>query len=130
MTFDYDLFVIGAGPGGLAAAKKAASYGVRVAIAEQEALGGTCVNNGCIPKKLIVYAADFALQNQMAHSYGWSDCQRHFDWTQFIQSVHQHIESIHHSYSQQLQQFLAKNHKKLIMNTLHLLSLPVQKQQV
>jgi glutathione reductase (NADPH) len=104
MTFDYDLFVIGAGPGGLAAAKKAASYGVRVAIAEQEAIGGTCVNRGCVPKKLIVYAADFALQNQMAHSYGWSDCQTHFDWTQFIKSVYQHIESIHNSYSQQLQQ--------------------------
>lgn len=104
MTFDYDLFVIGAGPGGLAAAKKAASYGIRVAITEQEALGGTCVNRGCVPKKLIVYAADFALQNQIAHSYGWSDCQRHFDWAQFIKSVHQHIESIHHSYSEQLQQ--------------------------
>ncbi|WP_017315914.1 glutathione-disulfide reductase [Mastigocladopsis repens] len=104
MTFDYDLFVIGAGPGGLAAAKKAASYGVRVAIAEQEALGGVCVNRGCVPKKLIVYAADFALQNQIAHNYGWSDCRSHFDWTYFIKSVHQHIESIHHSYFEQLQQ--------------------------
>ncbi|MBW4687628.1 MAG: glutathione-disulfide reductase [Komarekiella atlantica HA4396-MV6] len=102
MTFDYDLFVIGAGPGGLAAAKKAASYGVRVAVAEQEAPGGTCVNRGCIPKKLIVYAADFALQNQMAYSYGWSECQAHFDWTIFIKSVHQHIDSINHSYIQQL----------------------------
>ncbi|WP_026731440.1 glutathione-disulfide reductase [Fischerella sp. PCC 9605] len=103
MTFDYDLFVIGAGPGGLAAAKTAAGFGVRVAIAEQEALGGTCVNRGCVPKKLIVYAADFALHNQMAHSYGWSDCQRHFDWTNFIKSVHQHVEGIHHSYFEQLQ---------------------------
>jgi len=103
MTFDYDLFVIGAGPGGLAAAKKAASYGVRVAIAEKEAIGGTCVNRGCIPKKLIVYAADFALQNQIAYRYGWSDCQTHFDWTLFMKSVHQHIDSINHSYSQQLQ---------------------------
>ncbi|NDJ20515.1 glutathione-disulfide reductase [Nostoc sp. B(2019)] len=102
MTFDYDLFVIGAGPGGLAAAKKAASYGVRVAVAEQEAPGGTCVNRGCIPKKLIVYAADFALQNQMAYSYGWSECQAHFDWTIFIKSVHEHIDSINHSYFQQL----------------------------
>lgn len=103
MTFDYDLFVIGAGPGGLAAAKKAASYGVRVAIAEQEAIGGTCANHGCIPKKLIVHAADFALQNQMAYSYGWSECQRYFDWTNFIKSVDQQIESIHHSYQEQLQ---------------------------
>jgi glutathione reductase (NADPH) len=103
MTFDYDLFVIGAGPGGLAAAKKAASYGVRVAIAEQEALGGTCVNRGCVPKKLIVHAADVALQNQIAYSYGWSDCQTTFDWTKFIKSVHQHIESINQSTNEQLQ---------------------------
>ncbi|WP_298906102.1 glutathione-disulfide reductase [uncultured Nostoc sp.] len=102
MTFDYDLFVIGAGPGGLAAAKKAASYGVRVAVAEQEAIGGTCVNRGCIPKKLIVYAADFALQNQIAQSYGWSDCETYFDWTLFIKSVHQHIDKINQSYFQQL----------------------------
>jgi glutathione reductase (NADPH) len=103
MTFDYDLFVIGAGPAGLTAAKKAASYGARVAIAEQEALGGTCVNRGCIPKKLIVYAADFALENQMAQSYGWSKCQRYFDWTKFIKSVDLHLESIHKSYLEQLQ---------------------------
>ncbi len=102
MTFDYNLFVIGAGPGGLAAAKKAAGYGVRVAIAEKESIGGTCVNRGCVPKKLIVYAADFALQNQIAHSYGWSDCQTYFDWTLFIKSVHQHIDSINQSYFQQL----------------------------
>jgi glutathione reductase (NADPH) len=102
MAFDYNLFVIGAGPGGLAAAKKAASYGVRVAIAEQESVGGTCVNRGCVPKKLIVYAADFALQNQIAPSYGWSDCQTYFDWTLFIKSVHQHIDTINQSYFQQL----------------------------
>lgn len=103
MAFDYDLFVIGAGPGGLAAAKKAASYGVRVAIAEQESIGGTCVNRGCIPKKLIVYAADFAKDNQMAHYYGWSSCQRYFDWTLFMKSVYQHLEHISHSYIEQLQ---------------------------
>ncbi len=103
MTFDYDLFVIGAGPGGLAAAKKAASFGVRVAVAEREAIGGTCVNRGCVPKKLIVQAADFALQNRMAYSYGWSDCQTVFDWTKFIKSVHKHIDRIHQSYYEQLQ---------------------------
>ena len=102
MTFDYDLFVIGAGPGGLAAAKKAAKLGVRVAIAEEEALGGTCVNRGCTPKKFIVYAADFALENRFAQSYGWSECQTHFDWTIFIKSVHKQLESIHHSFFEQL----------------------------
>ncbi|MBC1224546.1 glutathione-disulfide reductase [Nostoc sp. UCD121] len=102
MAFDYNLFVIGAGPGGLAAAKKAASYGVRVAIAEQESIGGTCVNRGCIPKKLIVYAADFALQKQIAPSYGWSECQTYFDWTLFIKSVHQHLDTLNQTYFQQL----------------------------
>ncbi|WGV24324.1 glutathione-disulfide reductase [Halotia branconii] len=103
MTFDYDLFVIGAGPGGLAAAKKAASYGARVAVAEQEAIGGTCVNRGCVPKKLIVYAADFALRDRIVHNYGWNQCQRHFDWTIFMKSVHQHVEHINDSYCEQLQ---------------------------
>ncbi len=103
MTFDYDLFVIGAGPGGLAAAKKAASYGARVAVAEQEAIGGTCVNRGCVPKKLIVYAADFALRDRIVHNYGWNECQRRFDWTIFMKSVHQHVEHINYSYCEQLQ---------------------------
>ncbi|MBF2068016.1 MAG: glutathione-disulfide reductase [Calothrix sp. C42_A2020_038] len=103
MTFDYDLFVIGAGSGGLAAAKTAASYGVRVGIAEHEALGGTCANRGCIPKKLIVYAADFALQNQMAHRYGWTECDNYFDWTRFTKSVDKHLDSINESFSEQLQ---------------------------
>lgn len=103
MTFDYDLFVIGAGSGGLAAAKAAASFGARVGIAENEALGGTCANRGCIPKKLIVYAADFALQNQMAHQYGWSQCDNYFDWTRFTKSVDKHLENINDSISKQLQ---------------------------
>jgi glutathione reductase (NADPH) len=103
MTFDYDLFVIGAGSGGLAAAKTAASYGVSVGISEHEALGGTCANRGCIPKKLIVYAADFALQNQMAPSYGWSECNNYFDWTRFTESVDKHLESINDSLSKQLE---------------------------
>lgn len=103
MTFDYDLFVIGAGSGGLAAAKTAASFGARVGIAEHEALGGTCANRGCIPKKLIVYAADFALQNQMAHQYGWSQCDNYFDWTRFTKLVDEHLDSLNDSFSKQLQ---------------------------
>ncbi|MGF1677150.1 MAG: glutathione-disulfide reductase [Rivularia sp. (in: cyanobacteria)] len=103
MTYDYDLFIMGAGSAGAAAAKKAASLGVSVAIAEQEALGGTCLNRGCIPKKLIVYAADFALHNKFATDYGWSKISSHFDWTQFIQSVHKHIDSINRSYQEKFQ---------------------------
>ncbi len=102
MTYDYDLFIMGAGSAGAAAAKKAASLGVRVAVAEQEALGGTCLNRGCIPKKLIVYAADFALQNKIASDYGWSKSSSHFDWTHFIASVHKHIDSINCTYQEKL----------------------------
>jgi len=98
MTYDYDLFIMGAGSAGAAAASKAASLGLRVAVAEQEALGGTCLNRGCIPKKLIVYAADFALHNKIATDYGWSKSSAHFDWTQFIRSVHKQIDRINKSY--------------------------------
>ncbi|MGB3757797.1 MAG: glutathione-disulfide reductase [Rivularia sp. (in: cyanobacteria)] len=98
MTYDYDLFIMGAGSAGAAAASKAASLGLRVAVAEQEALGGTCLNRGCIPKKLIVYAADFALQNKIAVDYGWSKSSSHFNWTQFIHSVHKQIDRINSSY--------------------------------
>jgi glutathione reductase (NADPH) len=59
-SFDYDFFVIGAGSGGVRAARRAAHHGVRVAVAEDKALGGTCVNVGCVPKKLFVYAAEFS----------------------------------------------------------------------
>ncbi len=103
MPFDYDLFVIGAGSGGAAGARTAAQYGIRVGVAEQEALGGTCLNRGCIPKKFIVYAADFALKNRMAHDYGWSGSKKHFSWLRFINSVHQQIKSIHESYQESLQ---------------------------
>ena len=103
MTFDYDLFIIGAGSAGLAAAKQAASYGKRIAIAEQEAIGGTCINRGCIPKKLIVYAADFALKERFASGYGWNECKRHLNWSSLITTVHQQIEKRHQSYLQTLQ---------------------------
>ncbi|BAY87175.1 pyridine nucleotide-disulfide oxidoreductase dimerization region [Calothrix parasitica NIES-267] len=103
MTYDYDLFIMGAGSAGAAAASKAASLGLRVAVAEQEALGGTCLNRGCIPKKLIVYAADFALHNKIAPDYGWSKSSSHFNWTQFIRSVHKQIDRINTSYKERFE---------------------------
>ena len=103
MTYDYDLFIMGAGSAGAAAASKAASLGLRVAVAEQDALGGTCLNRGCIPKKLIVYAADFALHNKIAHDYGWSKSSSHFNWTQFIRSVHKQIDRINTSYQERFE---------------------------
>jgi glutathione reductase (NADPH) len=84
MTYEFDLCVIGGGSGGLAAAKRAAKYGAKVAIAEQAHLGGTCVNLGCIPKKLMVYAADFAQLLRDAPGYGWEIGAVQFDWLRFV----------------------------------------------
>ncbi len=103
MSFDYDLFVIGTGSGGAATAKQSASYGKRVAIAEQETIGGTCINRGCIPKKFIVYAADFALNNQVASSYGWDNVGGTFDWSRLIKAVQKQVEKRNNSYKQQFQ---------------------------
>ena len=72
MAFDYDLFVIGAGSGGVRAARIAASHGARVAIAEEHRVGGTCVIRGCVPKKLLVYAAHYREDFEDAEGYGWT----------------------------------------------------------
>src|SRR5690606_4774803 len=80
-SFDYDFFVIGAGSGGVRASRIAASLGARTAIAEERFFGGTCVNVGCIPKKLYTYAAQFQHQVRDAAAYGWQLAQPPvFDW--------------------------------------------------
>ena len=79
-TYDYDLFVIGAGSGGVRAARMAASMGVRVAITEDKYLGGTCVNVGCVPKKLFVYASQFQEAFNDASGFGWSVGDTAFNW--------------------------------------------------
>ncbi|MDM0011061.1 glutathione-disulfide reductase [Variovorax sp. J22P168] len=79
-TYDFDLFVIGGGSGGVRAARMAAQRGARVAIAECAELGGTCVNVGCIPKKLYSYAAGYAEAFEEAAGYGWDVAKPHFDW--------------------------------------------------
>lgn len=78
--FDYDLFVIGAGSGGVRAARVSAGYGARVAIAEESRYGGTCVIRGCVPKKLMVYASQFADHVADARGYGWTIPEARFDW--------------------------------------------------
>lgn len=83
MTYDYDLFVIGAGSAGITGAKQAAKHGVKVAIAESQHVGGVCVNQGCISKKLMVYAADFAKLSNDAADYGWRIQTNGFDWEKF-----------------------------------------------
>ncbi len=73
INFDYDLIVIGAGPGGLAASERAASYSAKVAIVERDQVGGTCVVHGCISEKLMTYAASFLQFFQNADEYGWGN---------------------------------------------------------
>lgn len=84
--FEYDLFVIGAGSGGVRAARMSASLGARVAVAEDRYLGGTCVNVGCVPKKLLVYASHFSEDFENAKSFGWDISKTDFDWPTLIKN--------------------------------------------
>lgn len=83
-SFDYDLFVIGGGSGGVRAARIAAGYGAKVALAEEYRMGGTCVIRGCVPKKLLVYAGRFADEFEDAAGYGWTVGKSRFDWKKLI----------------------------------------------
>jgi glutathione reductase (NADPH) len=78
---DYDLFVIGAGSGGVRAARMAAGFGARVAVAEDRYMGGTCVNVGCVPKKLYVYASEYGKHFEDARGFGWDSVKPAFDWS-------------------------------------------------
>jgi glutathione reductase (NADPH) len=80
MQYDYDLFVIGAGSGGVRASRMAASYGAKVAVCEDRYLGGTCVNVGCVPKKLYVYASEYSAHFNDAKGFGWQVSKPAFDW--------------------------------------------------
>jgi glutathione reductase (NADPH) len=82
--YDFDLFTIGAGSGGVAGSRRAGSYGAKVAIAESVRVGGTCVLRGCVPKKLLVYASEFARAFDDAAGYGWSLGERRVDWADMI----------------------------------------------
>jgi glutathione reductase (NADPH) len=93
--YDFDFFVIGAGSGGVRAARVAAALGKRVAVAEDRYLGGTCVNVGCIPKKLLVYASHFAEDfDDAQRGYGWTVGERSFDWATLIDRKNNEIERL------------------------------------
>ena len=94
MSFDYDLFVIGAGSGGLAASKRAASYGAKVAIAESDLVGGTCVIRGCVPKKMMVYASRFSHYYEDAIAYGWEETKPGFDWNKLTAAVQKEVHRL------------------------------------
>ena len=98
MTYDFDLFVIGAGSGGVRAARFAAGYGAHVAVAESRYLGGTCVNVGCVPKKLLVYGAHFADEFEQAHGFGWTVGEAGFDWSTLMANKNREIERLNGIY--------------------------------
>lgn len=94
MAFDYDLFVIGGGSGGLGASKRAASYGAKVALAEEYLVGGTCAVRGCIPKKLMVYGSHFPQLFHDAAGYGWSVGETKLDWEHFLTSIDKEVRRL------------------------------------
>ncbi|MBN3968708.1 glutathione-disulfide reductase [Pseudomonas gregormendelii] len=98
MSYDFDLFVIGAGSGGVRAARFAAGFGAKVAVAESRYLGGTCVNVGCVPKKLLVYGAHFADDFEQAESFGWTAGKANFDWPSLIANKDREINRLNGVY--------------------------------
>ncbi len=98
MAYDFDLFVIGAGSGGVRAARFAAGFGAKVAVVESRYLGGTCVNVGCVPKKLLVYGSHFAEDFEQAKGYGWTVGERSFDWPTLIANKNREIERLNGIY--------------------------------
>jgi glutathione reductase (NADPH) len=102
MGYDFDLFVIGGGSGGIAAARRAAEYGAKVGLAEAGRLGGTCVNRGCVPKKLMVYSSHFPEQFEAAKGYGWTVGPTEFDWSALITAVNNEVTRLNGIYKNML----------------------------
>ncbi|HZG08313.1 MAG TPA: glutathione-disulfide reductase [Allosphingosinicella sp.] len=102
MSYDYDLFVIGAGSGGVRAARVSAAHGARVAIAEEHKVGGTCVIRGCVPKKLLVYGAHFAEDIADARRFGWDVPTCEFHWPTLRDNVLAEVERLEGAYSDTL----------------------------
>ncbi len=97
-AFDFDLFVIGVGSGGVRAARMSASYGARVATAEDRYMGGTCVNVGCVPKKLFVYASHYGDQFEEARGFGWDAARPEFTWQRLLANKNQEISRLNGVY--------------------------------
>lgn len=102
MAYDFDYFVIGAGSGGIASGRRAAQYGAKVGIAEYSRLGGTCVNRGCVPKKLMVYASHFPNHFEEATGYGWSPVESQFNWTKLTHAVNHEVDRLNGIYQRML----------------------------
>ena len=103
MKYDFDLIVIGAGSGGVRCARIAASYGAHVAVIEKQYWGGTCVNIGCVPKKLMVYASTFNGQVKDSRGYGWDIVPGHHHWSEFIAAKNKEIKRLNRIYISMLE---------------------------
>ena len=98
IEYDFDLFVIGAGSGGVRAARLAAKLGKKVAIAEEYRFGGTCVIRGCVPKKLMVFASNYSKNFKEAEGYGWKQNEPRFSWNKFSKSLNIEIDRLEKIY--------------------------------
>ena len=101
--FDFDLFVIGGGSGGVRAARMSANYGARVALAEEFRYGGTCVIRGCVPKKLLVYASSFSQAFADARGFGWEVGETGFDWLKLRNAKEAEITRLEGIYQRNLE---------------------------
>src|SRR3954464_13304908 len=97
-SYDFDLFTIGAGSGGVAASRRAASDGARVAICEGSKVGGTCVIRGCVPKKLLVYGGQFRDAFEDAVGFGWEANIPNFHWGKLLDAKDREIDRLNHFY--------------------------------
>src|SRR5579863_7912760 len=108
MAFDVDFFVIGAGSGGVRAARIAAGHGAKTLVAEEGRIGGTCVLRGCVPKKLYVYASRFADDFRDAAGFGWSVGEPTLDWPALVRAKDKEITRLSDAYRQNLARSGAK----------------------
>src|ERR1044071_8865356 len=102
-NYEVDLFVIGAGSGGVRAARVSAAYGARVMVAEEYRVGGTCVIRGCVPKKILVYASRFADEFEDAAAFGWTVSEPKFDWLHLIANKDREIDRLEAAYMSTLE---------------------------
>jgi glutathione reductase (NADPH) len=123
--YDYDLFTIGAGSGGVRAARLAAGYGARVAIAEEHRVGGTCVIRGCVPKKLFVYASEFGHGFKEARGYGWTAENVRFEWKTLVANKDAEIDRLSGLYVRNLKAAGAEIiNSRAILKDAHTIYLP------
>src|SRR5436190_16813554 len=124
MAYDYDLFVIGAGSGGVRAARLAAMSGAKVAVAEADRVGGTCVIRGCVPKKFMVYASEFSHAFDDARGFGWDVGETKFDWPTFLARKDDEIARLSGVYTTNLQKAGADLiHARAILRDAHTIDL-------